>query len=248
MNSGTGRLRSYLQTIVVVVTLVGVIYMISQTLMDRTASSDARNAAEVSQAVLTGGEVSEALLIAELSSARLEDLKRRGIISCAEGSCSVETGVLITAQDAANSAVEASAAAAQAKAGVKTIFASLLTTMDQGGNVVLQAEFDGNPDSTEVVVGFKGGLEAGKVKAFDEFGVEQWSIDTFRRYQSVPVQSSSDVTAIIGADLLGDGVGKLAVLSTDQRFFPSRISVITAEGAIVRTPLGEVDYTTTRAN
>ena len=80
------------------------------------------------------------------------------------------------------------------------------------------------------------------MKAFDEFGVEQWSINTFRRYQSAPVQSSSDVTEIIGADLMGDGVGKLAVLSTDQRFFPSRISVITAEGAIVRTQLGEVDY------
>ena len=59
MNTGTGRPRSYIQTIVVIVTLVGVIYMITQTLMDRSASREARNAAEVSQAVLTGGEVSE---------------------------------------------------------------------------------------------------------------------------------------------------------------------------------------------
>ncbi len=94
----------------------------------------------------------------------------------------------------------------------------------------------------EAVVGFKGGLEAGTVKAFDELGVEQWSIDTFRRYQSVPVQSNSDVTGIIGADLLGDGDVHLAVLSTDQRFFPSRVSVITPEGTIASTESGAVDY------
>ena len=120
MNTGTGRPRSYIQTIVVIVTLVGVIYMITQTLMERSASREARNAAEVSQAVLTGGEVSEALLIAELSSARLEDLKRRGVISCAEGNCSVDTGVLVIAQDAADAAIAASATGEQAKAGVKT--------------------------------------------------------------------------------------------------------------------------------
>ena len=242
MNSETGGRRSYLQTIVVIVTLVGVIYMIAQTPLGRSLSSDAKDAAEVSQAILAGGEVSEDLLLAQLTGDLLEDLKSRGVISCAEGTCSVDTGVLVTAQDAANAAHEANAAAEQAKAGVKTIFANLLTTLGQGGNVVLRAEFDGDPESMEAVVGFKGGLEAGTVKAFDEFGVEQWSIDTFRRYQSAPVQTSSDVTGIIGADLLGDGVGKLAVLSTDQRFFPSRISVITAEGTIASTQSGDIDY------
>ena len=249
MNSETGGLRSYLQTIVVIVTLLGVIYMIAQIPLGRSLSSDAKDAAEVSQAILAGGEVSEDLLLAQLTGDLLEDLKSRGVISCAEGTCSVDTGVLVTAQDAASAAQQASAAgeqasaaAEQAKAGLKTIFANLLTTLGQSGNVVLRAEFDGDPQTMEAVVGFKGGLEAGTVKSFDEFGVEQWSIDTFRRYQSAPVQTSSDVTGIIGADLLGDGVGTLAVLSTDQRFFPSRISVITAEGTIASTQSGDIDY------
>ena len=235
MHNVTGWLRSYLQTMVVIVTLAGVIFMIAQTLLDRSPSSDARGAAEVSQAILTGGEVSEDILLAQLTSVRLEELKSRGVISCVEGTCSVDAGVLVIAQDAADAALEA-------KAAVKTIFANLLTTLNQGGNVVFRVDIDGDPDSIEAVVGFKGGLEAGTVKAFDEFGVELWSLDTFRRYQSAPVQTRNDVTGMIAADLLGDGDMKLAVLSTDQRFFPSRISVITTDGTIVSTGSGDIDY------
>ena len=77
MNNGTGSLRSYLQTIGVIVILADVIYMITQTVLERTASSDARNASDVPQTVLTGGEVSEALLIAEFTGLRLEELNGR---------------------------------------------------------------------------------------------------------------------------------------------------------------------------
>ncbi len=89
---------------------------------------------------------------------------------------------------------------------------------------------------------FKGALEAGTVKAFDELGVEQWSIDTFRRHQPAPMQTGNEVTGMVAVDLLGDGDVHLAVLSTDQRFFPSRVSVITPEGAIASTESGAVDY------
>ncbi len=101
MDNETGKLRSYLQTIAVIFTPAGVLYMIPQSMVDRDLSNDARDVAEVAQTVLTGGEVSEALLIAELSSDRLEELKSRGVISCAEGTCSVDAGVVAIAQDAA---------------------------------------------------------------------------------------------------------------------------------------------------
>ncbi len=196
------------------------------------ASGQAKEAAEASAQASTDAKV--AALASESSS-----IDAKAAAESAKAASEASEQASTNAKTAADLAKQAIDIALQA---VKNTVFLILQSFAQTGSLLLRLDLDNVAATQEAVVGFRGGSDTGKVRAYDELGGELWTFDTFRRYSSVPTQTQNDIHVLLADDLLGDGLTKILALGGDQQFFPERFVALTTSGQIAKTGSEDMDY------